>query len=174
MEYSQTIEREGRAMMYKIGDTVVHWTYGLGTVVNIEEKQLGEVVELYYVVAFDDIRIWVLTEKGDRGSIRLPTESMQFDELFKILRMPGDELPDRYNKRKVILQERMHKWTLTDLCHLIRDLSDRSRMHTLSPYDSSVLLQAQRHLLDEWVFTLGNDRSSAMREMQVFLTPVAG
>lgn len=160
-------------MMYKTGDTVVHWTYGLGTVVDIEEKQISEIVELYYVVAFDDIRIWVLTEKGDQGSIRLPTESIQFNDLFEILRMPGDELPDRYNKRKVILQERMHKWTLSDLCHLIRDLTDRSQMHALSPYDSSVLSQAQRHLLDEWVYALGTDRTSAMREMQVYLAPVA-
>ena len=111
---------------------------------------------------------------ADGGTIFLDEiGTLTYDLQGKLL-LPGDELPDRYNKRKVILQERMHKWTLSDLCHLIRDLSDRSQMHALSPYDSSVLTQAQGHLLDEWVYALGIDRTSAMREMQLYLTPVAG
>ncbi len=156
-------------MKFKIGDIIVHWTYGLGTIVRIEKKEYAGVTQQYYVVEVDRMQIWVPVEESIVSSIRFPTESNQFGALFAILQAPGELLPDHQYQRRIVLQERMQKKTLADLCHLIRDLADRSRQHTLNLNDASVFSRAQEQLLDEWVRSLSVERTNAGDELDVLL-----
>ncbi len=156
-------------MDYKIGDTIVHWTYGLGTVVAIEQKDMDGVTLEYYVVQVELLKLWIPFDEAAKGSIRFPTESMHFKALFDILRTPGERLSDHQYQRKIELRERMQKSTLGGLCHVIRYLNDRSRNHTLNQNDSAVLFRAEEHLLDEWVLSLGAERSNALHELESLL-----
>lgn len=156
-------------MNYAVGDTVVHWTHGLGTVIAIDQMDLAGKMQQYYVVEVNLLKLWVPVEEASGGSIRLPTESVTFRLLFDILRMPGKGLPEKHQQRKIVLRERMQKRTLEGLCHVIRDLTDRSRHHTLNENDAAVLYRAEEHLLDEWVFSLGAERSHALRDLEVLL-----
>jgi CarD family transcriptional regulator len=156
-------------MNYEIGDTVVHWTHGLGTVIAIDQMDLAGKTQQYYVVEVDLLKLWVPVEDAEVGSIRLPTDRAHFEMLFDILRTPGEGLPDNQYQRKTELRERMQKRTLEGTCHVIRDLTDRSRLHTLNQYDASVLFRAEEHLLDEWVYSLGVDRTIALGELEGLL-----
>lgn len=157
-------------MDYKVGDTVVHWTYGVGSVAAIEEIQMAGMNRWYYVIEIKTLKLWVAVEDASSGSLRFPVDSTQFRNLFEILQTPSQEpLSDRYFQRKTDLHNRMQKRTLEGLCHVIRDLKDRSRAHSLSWEDAAVLNSAQESLLDEWVISLGTERSKAFREMEVLL-----
>ena len=156
-------------MNYEVGDTVVHWTHGLGRVIAIDEMQLSGITQKYYVVEIQLLKLWVPVAEAQEGSLRFPTETAQFKRLFDILRTPGESLPDNQYQRKLTLRERMQKSTLDGLCHVIRDLTDRSRHHTLNQNDASILFRAEEHLLDEWALSLGVERSSALRELEVLL-----
>ncbi len=156
-------------MKYKVGDTVVHWTHGLGTVIAIDEMSLDGVTQQYYVIEAKLLKLWVPFEEADEGAIRLPAECVQFKGIFDILRTPGNPLPDQQYQRKIELRERMQKRTLEGLCQVIRDLWDRKREHTLNQNDSSVLFRAEELLLDEWVLVLGSDRSNALHELEILL-----
>jgi RNA polymerase-interacting CarD/CdnL/TRCF family regulator len=63
-------------MNYKIGDTVVHWTHGLGTVIAIDEMSLAGKTQQYYVIEVEQLKLWVPVEEADEGSIRLPTKDV--------------------------------------------------------------------------------------------------
>ncbi len=63
----------------------------------------------------------------------------------------------------------MQKRSPEILCHVIRDLTDRSRQHPLNPDDSSLLLRARKHLLDEWVLSLGTQQATALSELDDLL-----
>lgn len=156
-------------MPYEIGDTVVHWTHGLGKVVAIDQIEQAGALRQYYVVEVGVLKLWVTVEDADLGSIRLPTESVHFDALFEILRGPGNPLPDNQYQRKLELRQRIQKRTPEDLCQLIRDLTDWASRHTLNAYDASVLFRAEEALLDEWVLSLGVERASALRELEGLL-----
>lgn len=156
-------------MNFEVGDTVVHWTHGLGTVIAIDEMHLAAITQQYYVVEIELLKLWVPIAEAQEGSLRFPTESAQFKKLFDILRMPGKSLPNNQYQRKLNLRERMQKRSLEGLCHVIRDLTDRSRYHPLNQNDASVLFRAEEHLLDEWALSLGVERSNALRELEVLL-----
>jgi len=156
-------------MNYEVGDTVVHWTHGLGKVIAIDQMDLAGITQQYYVVEVKLLKLWVPVEEANEGSIRLPTESIQFEVLFEILRTPGERLPEKQYQRKIELRNRMQKTTLDGLCHVIRDLTDRSRQHTLNLNDAAVLFRAEEHLLDEWVLSLGAKRTIALDQLENLL-----
>ncbi len=156
-------------MNFKIGDVIIHWTYGVGTIVAIEEKTVAGVPQLYYAVEVELLKFWMPVNGIDNDAIHKPIEKEKFTQLFDILRTHGENLPDRQYERKNELRERMKKKSLVDLCHIIRDLTDRSRSHNLNQDDTSTLHQAKEHLIDEWVLTFGVQRSSALDELRILL-----
>lgn len=156
-------------MNYEIGDTVLHWTHGLGKVIGIEEKNLAGISQAYYVVEVGLLKVWIPAEEANQGSLRFPMEGAEFKQLINNLQTPGEPLSDNYTKRRFELRDRIQKRTPEDLCYLIRDLTNRSRHHSLNENDSAVLFRAEEHLLDEWVLSLGSERSKAQRELEVIL-----
>jgi CarD family transcriptional regulator len=156
-------------MSFQVGDTVVHWTHGLGSVIGIDEIQLDGITRQYFVVEIELLKLWVPFEAADQGSIRLPADRARFEALFGILQAPGEALPDNPYLRKNTLRDRMQKRTPEQLCHVIRDLTDRAYQRPLNPDDSSLLLRARKHLLDEWVLSLGIQREIATSKLDDFL-----
>jgi CarD family transcriptional regulator len=159
----------GASMDYTVGDTVVHWTHGLGKVVAIEEMDVAGDLQEFYVVEVDLLKLWVPVEEKTQNSIRPPAASPQFLDLLAILRSPAEKLPDNHYKRKIAIRERLQQRTLADLCCLIRDLVERARHHSLNVNDAAVLYRAEEFLLDEWVFSLGVERAAAQDALEQLL-----
>ena len=157
-------------MEYKIGDTIVHRTYGIGTVTAIEQKHIAGVTQQYYVIEVDLLKLWVPVISANEGSLRFPAKSVQFKMYFNILRRPGKQLPDNNFQRRNELRDRMKTRALEDLCQIIRDLKDRSRHHSLTQNDISVLSHAEKSLLDEWVLSLSVDRTNAEHKLEDLLS----
>lgn len=156
-------------MTYHVGDQVIHLTYGPGKIIAIDEKRLAGQTRQYYVVDTGQLTLWVIIDETGEKSIRPPTGSLEFKALFDILRSPGEGLPDHHHERKNQLSERMDKRILKNICSVIRDLTTRSKLHNLNYTDRSILRLAQEYLLDEWELSLGTARSSALKEMEVYL-----
>lgn len=156
-------------MVYEIGDTVVHWTHGIGKVVAIEERHLAGIPQAYYVVEVGQLMLWIQAKEPHQGSLRYPAAGNEFKQLISTLHQAGERLPDNPQKRKIELRKRIQERTLVDLCQLIRALTDHSRHHSLNQNDSAVLFRAEEYLLDEWVLSLGTDRSEALRELESIL-----
>lgn len=154
---------------YHIGDAIAHWNYGLGTVVAIEKKEFAGIDQLYYVVEVKRLQIWVPVEEAGISSMRFSCDPIQFEPFFDILRTPGEQLADHQYQRSAEPQEYTRKKTLADLCLLTRDLMDRSRQQPLNQNDTMALSRAEELLLDEWVHSLGVERSSALDELETRL-----
>ncbi|MEJ2601231.1 MAG: CarD family transcriptional regulator [Anaerolineales bacterium] len=156
-------------MNYKIGDQVVHWTYGPGRIIGIDKKVLANKADTYYVVDVGRMTLWVPVGEDGEKSIRPPTPGDKFKQLLKLLRAPGEQLPDQQRQRQSELSERMQKRTLKDVCYIIRDLVTRSRTQRLNRYDNEILQRAEECLLNEWELSLGTPREIAQNELKSLL-----
>ena len=154
---------------FQIGDQVIHWVYGLGEIVRLEEKKLSGRSGRYYVVQIRDLTIWVpLTESGEH-CLRFPTPAEDFQELFRLLASPGEPLAqDRY-MRKNQLAELMKDGTLESTCRVVRDLVSYKRGHRINENDNSLLDRARNFLLNEWSVALSVPIQQAERELKDLL-----
>jgi RNA polymerase-interacting CarD/CdnL/TRCF family regulator len=154
---------------YKVGDTIVHWTYGIGKIVAVEDKGLPGDPCFYYVIEGNEQTLWVPVEENGRSNLHLPTPSTEFGQLISILRSPGEKMSDSPYQRGTELDRRLLKKSLVDTCLIIRDLTYRSHSRKLSSNDIWVLKNAQSLLLDEWKLSLGTPREKARVEMEWIL-----
>ena len=154
---------------YQVGDTVIHWTYGSGKIVAIEDKGLPGQPCFYYVIEGRDQTLWVLVDEPGNSSLRLPTPRTEFGQLISILRSARKSLPDNPHHRQKILNQSMEKRSLAGVCLVIRDLTYHARWRKLSSSDTRILRAAQSQLLDEWERSSGTSREAARREMEWIL-----
>ena len=78
-------------MGFHVGDKVIHWTYGLGEIVHIEEKTIHGSTANCYVVRTPDMTIWIPINEVDQHSLRVPTPPKEFERLSAILTRPGEK-----------------------------------------------------------------------------------
>jgi RNA polymerase-interacting CarD/CdnL/TRCF family regulator len=154
---------------YKVGDTVVHWTYGIGKIVAVANKGLPGQPCFYYVIEGNQHTLWVPVDENGSSSLHLPTSRSDFKRLINILRSQGEKMSNNTYQRRDQLEERMQKASPKDLCLVIRDLTYRSNRGKLSSSDIWVLKHAQTYLLDEWELSLGTPREKARSEMEWIL-----
>lgn len=159
-------------MDYQVGDKIIHYYFGLGEIVQLDQKFIHEREEVCYVVRTRDMTIWVTADKSAKSTIRRPTPRSDFANLFEILRSPGDPLPvDRFERRTQLI-DRMKDGKLTSICSVIRDLVFLRREKKLNDYDKATLDRAQSLLLAEWMYSLSVPLVQANNELMQLLGAV--
>jgi len=159
-------------MNFHEGDPVMHWTYGFGKVIRLEERALSGKNALYYAVQIGDLTVWVPAD-GELGNrLRPPTPEAGFKKLLAILSSPGEPLPDDRQDRKTQLLELLKDGRAESLCRVIRDLSAYRQVRPLNENDQALMRRAQKALLGEWGFALSVTPAQAELELHRLLTSV--
>lgn len=156
-------------MSFQIGDKVVHWAYGMGEIISLDEKELSGKTQQYYVVEVNKLTLWVPIERAETHSLRLPTPSKEFEQLFDILSSTDEILPDDRYQRQSILSERMRSGNIEAVCSVIRDLSARRKIHKLNENDQVVLQRAEEFLFDEWTYSMHIPLEKAQQTLEQLL-----
>jgi len=152
-------------MDFHVGDTVIHWSYGFGKIVRLEERNLPGQAALYYVVQLRDLTVWVPVDGELMSRLRSPTPRSKFEELFAILRSPGESLPnDRLERRTLLLKEQKDGCAEAN-CRIIRDLSSYQQANPMNDNDKLVLKRTLDSLLGEWMFSLSVPFAQAELEL---------
>lgn len=156
-------------MSFQVGDQVIHWAYGLGEIIQLDEKELFGRTGKYYVVRMRDITLWVpINETGER-CLRYLTPAGDFQKLFGILASPGEPLSTDRLERKTQLTERLKDGTLESVCLVLRDLAFHKQIKKMNDNDSSILARARSFLLDEWCIVLSVPVQQAEHELKELL-----
>jgi RNA polymerase-interacting CarD/CdnL/TRCF family regulator len=157
-------------MGFKIGDNVIHWTYGLGEIVRIEEKPVHNHTTNCYVFQTTDMTIWVPIDELQQQSLRQPTSPDEFAGLYAILRSPGEQLHQDRLQRKNELMSQLKDGQIASLCRLVRDLTHARRTGKLNYQEKYILERAEKSLLDEWTYALGLPLHQAHQAMTSMLS----
>lgn len=155
---------------YQVGDLVIHWTYGPGTIIQLDEKELDGCVSQYYVVQMQNLTLWVPVTESGKNCLRLPTPAEEFKRLFKILASGGEPLSQDRLERKLQLTERMKSGTLEAVCTVVRDLITQKRSSKMNENDNATLERARNFLLSEWSIALEVSQQQAYRELESLLS----
>lgn len=162
-------------MSFHEGDPVMHWTYGLGKIIKLEERALSGTNSMYYAVQINDLTVWVPADGMLETRLRPPTPKNRFKNLLAILSGPSEPLPEDRQERKLRLLEMLRDGRAESLCRVIRDLSAYRQLKSLNDNDQTLLKRSQAALLGEWGFALSVTPAQAELELHRLLTPsVAG
>jgi CarD family transcriptional regulator len=156
-------------MKFYVGDKVIHRTYGLGEIVQIEDKELLGKKQLYYVVRLGDLMVWVPVNDEVQTSLRPPTPQSEFSKMFEILSSPCQPLSSDRFERKSFLAQKMKEGNLEAICQVVRDLSGYRSLKKFNDDDATTLERATNMLLNEWNFTLFVPRKQAELELKKLL-----
>ena len=158
-------------MNFHSGDTVMHWTYGIGQIVNLEERDLFGSKTLYYAVQVKDMTVWVPADSKVGSRLRSPTPKPRFKQLLGILSGPSEPLPEDRLERRTHLLELLKDGRPESLCQVIRDLSayQKQKIKPLNDNDHLVLKQSRNTLLGEWGFVLSITHAEAEDELHRLL-----
>ncbi len=158
-------------MDFHAGDPVMHWTYGFGQVVRLEERDLSGSNILYYAVQIKDMTVWVPADSKLESRLRPPTPQAGFKKLVGILSAPGKPLPEDRQERRTQLLDKLKDGRAESLCQIIRDLSASQKIKSLNDNDQMLLKQVKNALLGEWGFALSITPAQAELELHRLLTP---
>ena len=159
-------------MNFHEGDPVMHWTYGFGHIVRLEERDISGSKILYYAVQVRDLIVWVPADSKLKSRLRSPTSQSRFRQLLTILSSPGKPLPDDRIERKNHLVALLKDGSTEALCHAIRDLFTYQKTKSLNDSDQNLLRQSQKTLLGEWEFVLSIPHAEANIELSRLLGAV--
>ena len=162
-------------MNFHKGDTVMHWTYGIGQILNLEERALAGSKTIYYVVQVRDMTVWVPADSKVGSRLRSPTPKTRFQRLLAILSSPSEPLPEDRLERKNRLLELLNDGRPESLCQVIRDLSayQKQKGRPMNDNDQMILKQSRNTLLGEWGFVLSITPAQAEHELHRLLTAEA-
>ena len=158
-------------MEFHEGDPVMHWTYGLGQIIRLEERELAGPKTLYYAVQVGDLMVWVPADGNVDSRLRVPTPQATFRQLLAILSSPGEPLSEDRHERRTHLLELLKESRAESLCRIIRDLYAFQKIKSLNDSDQTILKQARNTLLGEWGFVLSVTPAQAELEMHRLLSP---
>jgi RNA polymerase-interacting CarD/CdnL/TRCF family regulator len=156
-------------MSFQVGDQVIHWVYGLGEIIQLDEKVLSGQIGKYYVVQIRDLTLWVPVNETGENCLRFPTPAGNFKKLFRILASPGEPLSDDRFIRKTQLTELLKDRTPESICRVVRDLVCYKRTKKINENDNSILNHASKFLLNEWSVALSVPLQQAERELRTLL-----
>lgn len=156
-------------MDFKMGDPVMHWTYGLGEIIGLEERALAGQKALYYVVRVQDMTVWVPADETIGHRLRLPTKKAGFKPLLAILTSPARPLPMDRQERRLQLMEQLQDGRPESLCCVIRDLTAFQRLRPLNDTDQSLMKRAREALLGEWGYAFSIQPAQARADLHKLL-----
>lgn len=156
-------------MDFREGDPVMHWTYGLGKIIRLEERSLSGKTILYYAVQIGELTVWVPADGMLEKRLRPPTSELRLKELLEILTGPSEALPEDRHERKLLLMKMIRDGQAESLCRVIRDLTAMQQVRSLNDSDHALLKQSQSAFVGEWGLVLSVTNLQAENELQRLL-----
>lgn len=156
-------------MELRAGDPVMHWTYGFGHVVGVEERVISDRKTVYYAISIRDMTVWVPDDDQLETRLRPPTSKSEFKKLFTILTGNSEPLPDDRQERKIWLVEKLKDGRAASLCRVLRDLTSFQQAHPLNDNDQNLMKRSRQALLGEWTHSLSVPPVEAETELRRLL-----
>ena len=142
-----------KTLRFKIGDWIVHYSYGVGKVVDIVEKVLDGQEDTYFKVSTTDIEYWLPNEKADVDHITPIRSKKDFDQALQIISKPPELMSDPPSRHSRLIYERWMDGSLPARAALIRDLHGMNTVKKLNYDEKRAYDKAENFFINEWIIS---------------------
>ena len=162
--------------LFNIDDFVVHPVYGVGQVIQIEERQFSEEEDRqYYKVVLDKLTLWIPVDAQELIGLRPVTARSDLDQYRNLLRSrPASMVFDQAPQRHMELTRRLKRGSFRLMCEVVRDLTVMGRQKPLGRSDTTILQTTREKLLQEWATAAGISIAEATNEIDTLLQETSG
>ena len=133
---------------FKVGQKVVYPNHGIGTIEQIEQKQIGAVALPFYTLrlAATNSLVLVPVSNASEVGLRRPISSVECDELFKALggdfASPSHDWKDRFKD----FSDKMRTGNIFEVAEVLKHLHYLSQIKPLS-FREQRMLERSRYLV---------------------------
>lgn len=124
---------------YEEGDWLVHLHHGIGQVITLEKKSIGNRQDLYYRIEGIDCTFWIPASKIENERIRPAVSKQKMQEAIRIMKRPPRKLARDYKKRQQQIKEIMSEHSLAQNARLVRDLYHAQTNRKLGVTETRIL-----------------------------------
>jgi len=157
-------------MQLKIDDLVVHPAFGIGHIVEIEEKSFSEKeTHSYYKIVRLKHTMWIRVEAQEVTGLRLVTGKSDLDHYRDLLKSPPVSLNTNPQQRQLELIGRLTQGSFQGVCEVMRDLTAWNWREPLGRADTTTLEKTRDGLAQEWASAAGVSPTEALREIDSLL-----
>jgi CarD family transcriptional regulator len=139
--------------MFNIGDKVVYPMHGAGIIESIEEKEMVDTVENYYIIKMpvDGVKAMIPISKAKNVGVREISEKETSFKVYSILEEPLTDLTldTNWNKRYKANIDKIKSGSLEEVTEVFKDLSHRHLEKGLSLGEKKMLSTTKNILLSE-------------------------
>lgn len=157
-------------MEFNPGDDVVHPSYGVGSIVRLEERELAASgMRWYYVLAIGTATVWMPVQADGSTTLRAVTRKEDLEQYRTVLSSRPVLLERDYKKRRLDLIERLTHSSFQVMCEIVRDLTALGWNRPMGETDATLLKKVQDNLWREWAAATGQSDQEAIQEVQALL-----
>ena len=139
--------------MFNVGDKIVHPMHGAGTISAIEEKNIGNETEEYYIISMPgEVKVMVPIAKAEQIGVRNIIDESDVSKVLGILEEDETEMSNNWNKRYRDNMDKMRSGNIFVVADVVRNLSFKQKEKgTLSTGEKKMLNNAKLILVSELV-----------------------
>lgn len=166
--------------MYAIGSKVVHPGHGAGTIIDIQEKSLGETSRTYYVidtisgVAAGSKQLMVPVRHAEDAGLRAAGRAARLRAILDRCELPADDDVDKdYRTRQVAMRELLNSGSFKNVATAVCTLYYLHTQRPLGMTDRQLLEHGKGILASELAVASDTDLDDAMHEIEDRLATLA-
>lgn len=157
--------------MFKKGDKVAHPIFGVGSIANIEEKNVLNKNEKYYILdlAINQMTLMIPIRKAVDIGLRKIVTKDKIPEVLEILANDMDEMEQDYKSRIKTQMEMVDSGNLKRVAQVVRNYNKRKKIDALSATEKSLLERAKKILISEIKAVFDIDEKEAKTIIKEYL-----
>jgi RNA polymerase-interacting CarD/CdnL/TRCF family regulator len=157
-------------MQLQIGDMVFHPIHGVGRIAAVKELKLNEEApRSYYEVKLFNMTVWVLIEPIRIGRLRPITGRSEIARYRRLLKSRPISMDNNFRLRQNDLDNRFKLGTFQAICEIVRDLSARRLLKSLTEFELNLLRRTSEFLFQEWAVMAGVTSIEAATDIEALL-----
>jgi len=136
---------------FAVGDKVMYPHRGAGKIVGVENLELVEGFEDYYVIEIprDRLTLRVPSGKASDLGLRPVMTKTKMSRILRVLRSEPVDLPNEYKERQQLIEVKLRTCSAKEIAEAVRDLTWHEERAHLTKRDNDLLSQGRDLLASE-------------------------